>query len=147
MTRARRLLFAWYLVLAGVALVTCWRQNLLFMADESITLAEGFLAFWPALLANHATTSITIDIFVFALAAVTWMAVEARRTGMRFVWLYAVFGLLVAISVTYPLFLAMRERRLAELAEPSTDLTPSDLLGLACFGVPVLAFALGSLAL
>jgi len=40
------------------------------------------------------------------------MVAEARRLGIRFVWIYVVLGLLIAISVTAPLFLVARERRL-----------------------------------
>ena len=40
------------------------------------------------------------------------MVIESRRLDIRFPWLYVVFGLLVAISVTFPLFLIARERRL-----------------------------------
>lgn len=147
MSRSRQVLVWWYLAVAAFALVTCWRQNLAFMAGEDIALAEGFVAFWPALLVNHATTSITIDIFLFGLAATTWMVLEARRTGMRFVWLYVVFGIFIAISVTFPIFLAARERRLQALAEPGPTATSGDLIGLVIFAVPILAFAVWTLAL
>ena len=47
------------------------------------------------------------------------MVLEARRLGMRGVWLYLLFGMLVAISVTVPIFLINRERALAQ-REPSS---------------------------
>jgi hypothetical protein len=72
------------------------------------------------------------------------MVLEARRLAVRGVWLYVVFGLLIAISVTFPLFLAARERRLAALAATDTEPhpSPSDTLGLAVFGLPIVAFAI-----
>lgn len=41
------------------------------------------------------------------------MVIEARKHGVRFVWAYIVGGALIAISVTFPLFLLARELRLA----------------------------------
>jgi hypothetical protein len=43
------------------------------------------------------------------------MVLEARKLGIRWVWAYVVFGVLIAISVTFPLFLIARERRLAAI--------------------------------
>lgn len=59
-----------------------------------------------------ASRSITVDIFLFGLAATIWMVIEARKHGVRFVWAYVVGGFLIAISVTFPLFLLARELRL-----------------------------------
>jgi len=60
------------------------------------------------------------------------MVIEARRLGVRFVWLYIVFAFLIAISVTFPLFMIARELRLAPAAKPDApwSLTPSDVVGL-----------------
>ena len=63
------------------------------------------------------------------------MVLEARRLGMRGVWLYLLFGTLVAISVTVPIFLINRERALAA-REPSSaagTLGAFDIIGLACW--------------
>jgi hypothetical protein len=144
MSKARSTLCAVYVGLALLALVSTWRQNIAFIADTGGGFVEGFTAFWLALFVNRATTSITIDIFLFGAAAVIWMVLEARRLAVRGVWLYVVFGLLIAISVTFPLFLAARERRLAALAATDTEPhpSPSDTLGLAVFGLPIVAFAI-----
>jgi len=144
MTTARSRLVGIYLAIAALALVGTWRQNLAFMADPAVGFANGFVAFWPALLVNRATISITVDIFVFALAAVIWMVLEARRLGMKGVWLYFFFGMTIAISVTFPLFLAARERRLAALGAADTEPRPSasDRAGLVVLGLSVAAFTL-----
>jgi hypothetical protein len=75
------------------------------------------LRFWPDTFATPASTSITLDIGLFTLAASVFLVLEARRLGLRFAWLYVVLGVLIAISVTFPLFLIARERRLAALEE------------------------------
>ena len=75
------------------------------------------------------------------------MVAEARRFGIRFIWIYVVLGALIAISVTAPLFLVARERRLQVLqpvGEP-TVLTPSDLVGLILFALPALILSVWSL--
>jgi len=61
-----------------------------------------------------------------------WMVLEARRLGMRGVWLYLLFGMLVAISVTVPIFLINRERALAAREPSSTagTLSAPDIAGL-----------------
>jgi hypothetical protein len=145
MARRQTWLSTIYLCLALVALVTCWRQNLLFIQGANDPVS-GFVAFWPALLANHATTSITVDIFLLGIAATIWMVLEARKLGIRFVWLYILLSFAVAISVMFPLFLVARERALAGRAtEPAPALGVGDMLGLAVLGLPIVAFAIWTL--
>jgi hypothetical protein len=136
-----------YDCLALLALVACWRQNLLFMQDAGVDLATGFVVFWPALLANHATTSITVDIFLLCVAAMIWMVFEARRLGIRFVWAYVLLSFPIGISVMFPLFLVARERALASRAqpEPGVGLGMGDAIGLAMISVPIVAFAIWTL--
>jgi hypothetical protein len=143
MSRARTILCTTYLAIAALALVACWRQNLAFMSAPGLSLADGFIQFWPALLANHATTSITVDIFLFGLAAFIWMVLESRRLGIRFVWIYVVLSFLIAISVMFPIFLFVRERRLHALEATPTEpaLGAGDLVGVAVLGVPIALFA------
>jgi hypothetical protein len=135
-----------YVCLALIALVTCWRQNLLFMDEAGVDLATGFVIFWPALLANHATTSITVDIFLLGLAVMIWMVLEARKLEIRFVWLYILLSFAIAISVTVPLFLAARERALASrTSEPEPALRVGDAIGLGLLGVLIVGFAIWTL--
>jgi len=148
MSSARRTLCGLYLAIAVVALIATWRQNLAFMAESGASGVQGFVEFWPALLVNRPTVSITVDIFLFALAAVVWMVLEARRLQVRMVWLYVLFGITIAISVTFPLFLIARERRLAALEAAATlsatnEPAPStgDKLGIAFFTIATFAFA------
>jgi hypothetical protein len=92
--------------------------------------------FWPATLATPASTSITVDLAFFLVAAAVLMVIEARRLAIRWVWLYILLGLLVAISVTFPLFLIARERRLSALGRPSdvVGLSGADLAALVGLG-------------
>jgi hypothetical protein len=134
-----------YVAIAVLALVATWRQNIGFLLEGERGVAGGLVDFWPALLANRATTSITVDIFLFGLAAVLWMVSEARRHQIRHVWLYVLLSFAIAISVTFPMFLAAREHRLASLGETPGKLEARDLLGLAVLAAAIVGFSLYSL--
>ena len=105
MTRSRQLLCVVYALIALFALVGTWSQNLAYI--------DGLQNFLIDAKANPAARSVTVDIILVALAASLFMVYEARRLGMRFVWAYVVFGVTVAISVTFPLFLIARQMKLA----------------------------------
>ncbi len=67
-----------------------------------------------------AVSSITVDLLVVAVAGSVFIIVEARRLRMRFGWLYVVASGLTAFAFTFPLFLAMRERRLTRVARATS---------------------------
>jgi hypothetical protein len=116
MTSARRRLCIAYALIALVALVGTWTQNVAYFRGDEGAVAGFVLAtmrFWQDTVGTPASTSITVDLILFFVAAAVFMVLEARRLGMRWAWAYVVFGLLIAISVTFPLFLIARERRLA----------------------------------
>jgi hypothetical protein len=130
MARWRLGLCAFYGLIALVALIATWSQNLAYFAGQA-----GPAAFWQFLVdakANPASRSITADIGFFLLAATAFMAAEARRLGVRWVWAYVLLGFLVAISVTFPLFMIAREVAL-DRTDPAqrANLAPSDIIGLA----------------
>jgi hypothetical protein len=130
MSRARQLLCVFYGLIALTALVMTWSQNLLYFQGPNPT---GFGQYLLDLKVNGAARSFTVDIGLFLLAATSLMAIEARKVGMKFVWIYVIFGFLIAISVTFPLFLIAREIRLARNggAAATVDLQSSDIAGLA----------------
>ncbi|WP_137147860.1 DUF2834 domain-containing protein [Mycolicibacterium sp. CR10] len=102
-----------YAAIALVALVATWSQNAAYLGEPGTFLT----AFVHDLTLTPAARSITADILLFFLAAAILMVVEARRLGIRFVWLYIIGGALIAISVTFPLFLIARELRIAGASE------------------------------
>jgi Terpene cyclase DEP1 len=136
MSVSRRVLCAAYGVIAVLAVIGTWGNNLPY-------LQSGFAAFWQDTLANPASRSITVDIFFLTLVVFVWMVLEARRLAMRGVWLYLIFGMLVAISVTVPIFLINRERAMAA-AKPldaAGSLHAADVAGLAAVGLGAIAYA------
>jgi hypothetical protein len=137
MSRTRQLLCVFYALVAAGALLATWSQNIAhFMDGRSFP-----LQYMEDLTVNAAARSFSVDLGFLLLAATGLMVAEARRLGMRFVWLYVFFGFAIAISVTVPLFLIARERRLAKLetVPAETRLTTSDAIGLTIVTVIVLA--------
>ena len=95
-----------YLALAIVGLIGTWTWNV-----QAIMQASDFIGDWT--MSGPAVSSLTTDLLVVAVAGSIFIIVEARRLGMRAGWAYVVFGLITAFAFTFPLFLALRERRLA----------------------------------
>ena len=145
MAVSRTLLCAVYAAVALLALLATWHQNLTYFATGNPFWAT--VQFWKETLVTPASVSIMVDIFLFGLAVVVWMVVEAHRLGIRLVWVYVVFGVLVAISVTVPLFLLARELRLRALdaGAETVSLTRGDLVGLGLFALPSLVLSVWSL--
>jgi hypothetical protein len=100
-------LAAVYLVLALAGLVGTWWFNIAFFAAGGTDYLGGWFA-------NAASSSAAVDIIVMAIAACLVIVVEGRRLGLRPVVLVllVVLSFAVAVSFTFPLFLALRERRL-----------------------------------
>jgi hypothetical protein len=145
MSPSRKLLCTLYGAIAAIALVGTWKQNLAYLGGGA-SFVSANVRFWSDTLVNPAARSITVDIFFFAMAATIFMVREARRLEIRGVWLYVVFGLLVAISVTFPLFLIARERRAASRGEGDTlRLRPADVAGLVLFAAAPLAITFWTL--
>jgi hypothetical protein len=108
--RSRALCWTYAAIALG-ALVGTWSQNIQFLLQDDNGGLGGFIS---DSYANAASASITNDVLFVALAAFVLMAVEARRLGIRHVWVYMLMSFLVAISVALPLFLLARQRKLAE---------------------------------
>ncbi|HVY02507.1 MAG TPA: DUF2834 domain-containing protein [Caulobacterales bacterium] len=138
MSRSQQALCVFYALVSIAALFATWSQNLSYGAPNPL---DTFGAFIEGAKVNPASRSITVDIGFFLLAAAAFMVSEARRLGVRFVWLYVLFGFLVAISVTFPLFMIAREMRLAKGPDAAAPLrlTVTDILGLTVTAGLVLA--------
>jgi len=112
---SRAILCSVYAAIALAALIATWSQNLAYFNSPADFIPVLGL-FLEDTRVNPAARSITVDIALLFLAAAIFMVIEARKHGMRAVWLYIAGGLFLAISVTFPLFLIARELKLAEPA-------------------------------
>lgn len=145
MPRRSVYLCVFYALVATVALVATWGQNLAYFQGVAAAggVLEVFAAFIEDTRVNPASRSITVDIALFTLAGSVFMILEARRLGIRFVWAYILLGFLVAISVTFPLFMIARERHQAwcEGRSESEPFRAADGLGIAVTAAVVLGLA------
>ena len=106
---------AWlYLALAVAGAVLPWMANLEYMRDYGSSFDLGL--FVRLANANPASRSLSSDLLVGASAVTVWMVVESRRLQMRHLWLVLLSSVTIAFAFAAPLFLFLRERRLAELA-------------------------------
>jgi len=97
-----------FAVLSLVGLVGTWFFNAL-----AIVQMRNFFGDWFG--SGPAVSSLGVDLLVVAVAGSILIIVEARRLGMKRAWLYIVLSGITAFAFTFPLFLAMRERKLVEL--------------------------------
>ena len=94
---SRKILCAAYAAIALAALIATWSQNVAYLHQPARFLHD----FINDLKVTPASRSITADLLLFALAGIILMVIEARRHGVKFVWLYVVGGFAIAISFTF----------------------------------------------
>jgi hypothetical protein len=138
MSPSRKTLVVIYGLTAVVGLVATWIHNATYL---HLGFVPAYVQFWRETLTTPASASVTIDLICVAFAIVLWMLLEARRIGLRYVWLYVLAGFVVALSVAVALFLLQRERVLATRNEDrGPGLTSADILGVVALTAVSLAY-------
>ncbi|HTQ19312.1 DUF2834 domain-containing protein [Mycobacterium sp.] len=117
---SRKILCVVYGAISLAALVATWSQNVAYFDKPTRFLLDSKV--------TPASRSLTVDLLLFLLAAAILMVLEARRHGVKFVWLYIAGGFAIAISVTFPLFLIARELRMGGSDVPRLRATDTMLL-------------------
>ena len=115
MPPSRIILIAVYFLLAVLGLIGTWYYNFQFFAQDS---EISYLEAW---FANPASSSAAVDIIAVAIMGSVFMAVEGWRLGMWWMWLLIPLSFAIALAFTFPLFLALREIRLALTAQTFRD--------------------------
>ncbi len=110
---ARNLRLLFYTCSLALGTVSTWYFNLRYMAKHEGAFSVS--SFIEEAFVSDASGSLSADILVAAMVGMFWMVAEARKLGMRHVWLYLVVASMVAFAAAFPLFLLVRELRLAEL--------------------------------
>ena len=95
-----------FFLLSAIGLVTAWWFNAL-----AVMKAQDYLAAW---FGTEVDVVLSLDLTIVAIAGVTFMLLEAKKLGMKRVWLYILLSGFTAMAFTFPLFLAMRELKLAK---------------------------------
>jgi Terpene cyclase DEP1 len=106
-SRTRQYIYA-AMAIAGISLT--WYFNIQFMLQQGgFSIAD----YTHAINVNPAASSISIDIFTAAFTFIFWSFFESRRLGMRHWWIYILLTFGIAMAFAFPLFLLMRERKIA----------------------------------
>lgn len=143
----QRSTLAWvYGLVAVLALIGTWGNNFHYLSSGLSPLDVNIL-FWKETLANPASRSITVDIFFLSIPVTIWMMMEARRLQMRGIWFYLVGSLLIAVSMTVPLFMALRERKLAATQPEAGTLSSAEIVWALAMGIGAVAYAVHTLTL
>ena len=105
MTRHRSPQYWFYLTLSIVGLVTAWVFNGL-----ASFAGANYLDAW---FSSPVDWVLSADLLIAAIAGSGFIIIEGRRVGMKSLWLYIALSAITAFAFTFPLFLAMREKKLA----------------------------------
>jgi hypothetical protein len=97
-----------YLALAAAGLVTAWIFNALAVMN-----GEDYGQAWTA---TAVDLVLTYDLGIVAIAGVIFMFVESKRVGLKGVWILVALSGITAMAFVFPLFLALRERKLTQSA-------------------------------
>ncbi len=122
MNRRDKFLCLAYLVIAVIALVATWSNNLAFIAQPHASMTREF---FQAAYSNPAAASFSNDLLMLTIAACIFMVMEARRLNIRFVAVYILLSAAIAISVMFPLFLIARQLALAAQARKAAAMPSS----------------------
>jgi len=97
-----------YFALAAAGLITAWWLN-------AIASIEGanYLQAW---FGSTVDLVLSVDLLIVALAVAVFMIYEAKRLGMKRVWLYFLVSAITALAFTFPLFMGFRELRKQKIA-------------------------------
>lgn len=115
--------------------MTTWIQNTAYLHAG---ISRFFIDFLAGVEVTPASRSIACDILYFFLAAAIFMVVEARKHGIRFVRAYLLAGMLIDISVAFPLFLIARELRIVDSEGPRVRAADAGLLAVLAMAVAAL---------
>jgi hypothetical protein len=107
-SKTHRQRFWFFLIVAAFGLITAWVFN-----GIAVMTGADYLDAW---FGSPVDWVLSLDLLVVAVAGSAFMIFEARRLGIKYVWAYILASGVTAFAFTFPLFLAMRERRLAEQA-------------------------------
>lgn len=101
-----------YLAIAILGLVSTGYYNLQFFQTASDTSVTNFIRLATT---TYPAQSLGVDILVVVLTFFAWYIPEAIQLKMKHWWVFIPLTFMVAIAVSFPLFLYFREQKLAQL--------------------------------
>ena len=98
-----------YFTIAALGLITAWWFNAMAVFQEADYLRAWF--------GSYVDWVLSLDLLIVGAGVITLMLVEAKRLGMKRVWIYFLLSGFTAMAFTFPLFMAFRERKLLQKIE------------------------------
>jgi hypothetical protein len=98
-----------YLILCVLGTVLPCSQLFPFLAEHGLNIP----LLVEQLFANRVSGFFGLDVIVSSIVLWVFVLTEGRRQQMKHLWIYIVCNLAVGVSLGLPLFLYMRERRIA----------------------------------
>ncbi|MDA8793128.1 DUF2834 domain-containing protein [Bacteriovoracaceae bacterium] len=105
----RKKVNALYFVLGLLALIFCWYYNI-----QHIQIGGDLKLFVANNLINPASASIFFDISFLFVSISVWFYMEGKKLDIKLWWVYIITGLIIGISISFPLFLIHRNIKLKE---------------------------------
>tara|TARA_R110002072_G_scaffold146897_1_gene294055 strand:+ start:1010 stop:1363 length:354 start_codon:yes stop_codon:yes gene_type:complete len=102
-----------YIICAIAGAISTWYFNIQFIIDHG---GFSLITFLQEMFATNGASSFSSDFIVVGLVFLVWSFREAKRLEIRKWWLFFVVTFGVALAFTMPLFMLIRERRIAALA-------------------------------
>jgi hypothetical protein len=99
----------YYFTLAFVGAVVPYSRFVPWLVEHGLNLPLFFAEIFSTRIGGF----FGLDVFISAVALITFIRREGARTGMRSLWLPIAATCLIGVSCGLPLFLYLRERRLA----------------------------------
>lgn len=101
---------ALYTIVCVMSSIICFYCNLPYYAEGPM----AFKDFWIDAFANGASSSITWDLGFVTVLVFYWMYVEAKKWNIKYIWIYYLVVMGIALAPPLSFFLIVRERRKAE---------------------------------
>lgn len=102
-----------YLILCILGTVLPYSQFVPFLVEHGLDIQ----LFFEQLFANRISSFFGMDLIVSSLVFWTFVFWEGSRLGMKNLWVYVASNLLVGVSLGLPLFLLVRQSKLAEIGD------------------------------
>lgn len=103
-----------YLLLSVLGICYTWYYNIQWLQTAE---NPSFINFMNDVQQNFAGKSFGADLTVVVFTFFAFMIPESLRLKIKYWWLLIPFTFLIAIAFTFPLFLYMRENKIAKVNE------------------------------
>jgi len=107
-----------YIVVAVVGLILPWWHYVPFIAAEGLNLP----LFIQGIFANGPATGFTLDVLWSTFVFWAWSFYDAKHNDIKGWWLILLSGSLVGLSVSMPLYFAMRVHQLSNSSVPTKQI-------------------------